>query len=132
MKHDVLVVEDFREICDIYEAALSELDCQVRKVGTAMAALSAMRAKKPDLVILDVGLPDFSGWELLRVIRTSEEWKDTPVIVITADASQDSAAVGWSLGCTFHFTKPLVLHDLLTTVQRVLHENPCPSVFSPT
>ncbi|MGB0957853.1 MAG: response regulator, partial [Litorivicinus sp.] len=69
-------------------------------------------ANGPDLILLDVGLPDLSGFEVLRLLKSHHRVADTPVIMMTAANDHDSRVRGWTLGCVDYVTKPFHLDEV--------------------
>jgi two-component system phosphate regulon response regulator PhoB len=82
VKH-VLVVEDEPSIRALIAATLTADDCKVESVSDGPSALSRIESWKPDLVLLDVGLPGMSGGEVLRRLRAKEATANTPVVLLT-------------------------------------------------
>ena len=74
----------------------------------------------PDLVLLDVALPSLSGFEILRIIRTTPEWQWIPVIMLTANGQPESIAEATNLGATEYLKKPFSPERLLKTIQLFL------------
>lgn len=130
MRKTILVVEDFREISEMYQRALDAAGYEVACAGTASDALNILNTHPPDLVVLDLGLPDMSGWHLLQSMRVTPNLQDIPVIIVTADTRQASVALGWSLGCVSYVTKPLLVSDLLLLISRVLEPAAVPLAVS--
>lgn len=126
MKKRVLVVEDFRAICDIYEDALSGAGYEVRSASSGSEALRVLRLHPPDVLVLDLGLPDISGWDLLQTMRGTPALEDIPVVIITGDPEQTNETRGRALGCVSYIAKPVLLSDLIEMVDRALSADPVP------
>ena len=86
----VLVVEDSPGIRRLVEVCLRPLDVTVETREDGPSGLAAVKELKPDLVILDIGLPKMDGWEVLVRIRADETIADIPVLVLTAHAEEES------------------------------------------
>jgi CheY-like chemotaxis protein len=82
--------------------------------------LSAIRQNRPDLVLLDMQLPDISGLELLRHLKTDDDLADIPVIVVSADATTARIQEALTLGAAHYVTKPVDLRRFLATLDATL------------
>ncbi len=120
MQSNVLVVEDFEPVREVLETCLSLGGYEVTGVQDGRSALRALDAERPDLVLLDVRMPDITGWDLLALLRHDPNLRDIPVIMLTGMDDATSQAYAWQLGCTCYLTKPIDLNDLLLVVRRVL------------
>ena len=78
----------------------------------------------PDLVLLDVQMPELDGWDTLRSIRSVERLKALPVILCTVKAGSADTALGWSIGCDGYLPKPFAIDALVRAVQEVLAATP--------
>src|SRR5947209_4525523 len=94
----VLVVDDDPIVVKIYQKGLSQLDLEVETAGDGLAAVKALRHSKPDLVVLDLMLPKFSGVDVLKFIRSQAELADLPVVVLSNhymdELAQQAVAAG--------------------------------------
>jgi DNA-binding response OmpR family regulator len=117
----LLVVEDEARIASFLVKGLSAQGYGVDAVSTGSEAL--VRAQDPglDLVILDLGLPDVDGLEVLRRLR-SERWR-LPVIILTARAEVEGLVEGLSLGADDYLTKPFAFDELLARVRARLRSS---------
>jgi signal transduction histidine kinase/CheY-like chemotaxis protein len=106
----VLVIEDDPTARDLTSRALARLSFNVCGAATAHEGLAAIAAEAPDLVILDIHLPDMSGWHVLEQIKTAPATQDIPVLVVTIDDDRTRAL---ALGACDHMVKP-VDRDRLT------------------
>jgi DNA-binding response OmpR family regulator len=122
MHSSILVVEDFEPVREIVETCLTREGYEVKGVADGRSALAALDATTPDLVLLDVRMPDISGWDLLALLRHSKRHRDMPIIMLTAMSDAASQSYGWQLGCTCYLTKPVNLSDLLLVIHRVLND----------
>src|SRR4051794_13089481 len=117
----VLVVDDEEYIRDLVSSAMRIAGFDVRNAGDGQAALSAVTQHRPDLVILDVGLPGLDGFEVCRRLR--DEGIGTPVIFLTArDAAEDKMS-GFTKGGDDYVTKPFSLEELVARVRAVLRRS---------
>ena len=114
---DVLLVEDDPRIRGALLRALSDLGHGVQAVDTAMAGLEAAVQTRPDVVVLDLGLPDLDGVSLLRMLRSVS---DVPVIVATARADEAEAVRTLRSGADDHVVKPFTAEQLDARITAVL------------
>jgi two-component system OmpR family response regulator len=117
----VLIVEDEPSIADILRITLKFHGFAVHTAATGREALAAAREHRPDLVLLDVMLPDGNGWEVCRTLRAERTFPDElAVIFVTArDAPRDVVA-GLALGGDDYITKPFGVDEVVARVQAVL------------
>ena len=118
MKLKILVVEDEKEIADTLNYVLSNENFEPIWVATAEQALEKLKSNKVALAILDVGLPDITGFELLKSIRKSGS--DIPVIFLTARAEEIDRIVGLELGADDYVCKPFSPREVVTRVKVIL------------
>jgi len=117
----VLVVDDEPNITDLVALALRYEGFDVQKAGSGRAALSAVAQFKPDLVILDVMLPDVSGIDVLR--RMTAEGRKVPVIFLTARDATEDKVHGLTIGGDDYVTKPFSIEELVARVRVVLRRH---------
>jgi CheY-like chemotaxis protein len=107
---DVLVVDDDGDIRSLLELALQLDGHDVVTVAGGGEALDALRDEgrqgRARVVVLDVQMPDLDGWQVLRLIRSDEQLRDTPVMLCTVRASAADLARGWVAGCDAYQPKP--------------------------
>ena len=114
----VLVVEDEREIRDLLRRYLERAGHAVLSTGSGAEALRMVEESAPDLVVLDLGLPDLDGADVLREVR--QDGRRTPVLVLTARAGVDDRIQGLSLGADDYVTKPFSPTEVVLRVAAVL------------
>lgn len=115
----VLVVEDDADILNLITARCRGAGHKVLSAASGPLALDALGETRPDLVILDVGLPTMNGFELLAVLRQREGLDDLPAIFLSAQVQEESIDTGREMGATY-LTKPFVASALLTAIDRAL------------
>ena len=120
----VLVVDDEEHITELVAMGLGYNGFDVERVGSGRAALQAIERRKPDLIVLDVMLPDLDGFEVARRIRAAEgAGAGVPVIFLTArDATADKVQ-GLRLGSDDYVTKPFSIEELIERVKAVLRRS---------
>ena len=117
MARTVLVVEDEPTLRETLADALEGEGFRVRSAGDGRAALSLFRAEHPDLVLLDLMLPEIPGIEVCRIIRAESR---VPIIILTARDSEVDKVVGLELGADDYVTKPFSLRELSARIRAVL------------
>ena len=116
----VLVVDDDSLVSELIMTALSLDGLKVCQAASGHEALASIRTRRPDLVILDRMMPDLSGEEVLKVLRSSPEWQDLPVVLLTAHHSASDRMLGFGLGADDYMTKPIEPRELVLRVQNLL------------
>ncbi len=114
----LLVVEDDPNILELLSASLRFAGFQVSTATSGSAAVSAAKDVRPDLVVLDVMLPDLDGFEVIRLLR--ESGTRTPVVFLTARDATDDKIRGLTLGGDDYVTKPFSLEELTARIRAVL------------
>lgn len=113
----VLVVDDEPQIRAILRAYLSAEGFQVQEAATGAQALHLLATEPPDLVLLDIGLPDLDGLEVLRTLRKTS---DTYVVLVTARAEEVDKLIGLGVGADDYVTKPFSPREVVARVKAVL------------
>ena len=114
----LLLVDDEDSLRSMLEAALRHSGFEVHAVESGRAALAAIGEVEPDLVVLDVMLPDLDGFEVCR--RWRQENRRTPVVFLTARDGTDDTVRGLTTGGDDYIVKPFSLHELVARIQAVL------------
>lgn len=116
----ILVVDDEPNIVTSLEFLLGQAGYRVEVARDGAAALAALDAFRPDLVLLDVMLPGLDGYEVLRVLRARPELAGLKVILLTARGREVDRLKGLDLGADLYLTKPFSTRDLIATVKAQL------------
>ena len=116
----ILVVEDERDIAALVAYHLTKEGFRVRTVGTGDDAMEAVRNERPDLVVLDLMLPEMSGYEILQEMRRRPELQEVPVVVLTARREEADRIRGLELGADDYLTKPFSPQELVLRIGAVL------------
>ena len=117
MAKTILVVDDEKRLQDMLKAYLIQEGFRVVTAGDGQEALFVARHEKPDLIILDLMMPEMGGYEFLRAHNKE---RDTPVIVLTAKLEENDKVLGLELGADDYVTKPFSLRELTARVRAVL------------
>ena len=124
----ILVVEDEADLAATLEYNLKRDGFEVRSARDGRQALAAAVAQPlPDLILLDLMLPDLSGTELCRRLRQDETTRDIPIIMVTAMANEVDRVVGFELGADDYVTKPYSNRELMLRIRAVLRRRNTPS-----
>ena len=113
----VLIVEDERQIRRFVRVALEEEGCRVIEAGTMAEGLALTGAERPDLIVLDLGLPDGNGVDLIRDVRG---WADTPIVILSARAQESDKIDALDAGGDDYLTKPFSVGELRARVRALL------------
>ncbi|HJY32421.1 MAG TPA: response regulator transcription factor [Actinomycetota bacterium] len=113
----VLVVEDEIEIARVVRDYLRNAGFEVIVVGDGGSAVASFRSAKPDLLVLDLGLPGRDGLDVAREIR---RWSDTPIVMLTARGDETDRVVGLEIGADDYVVKPFSPKELVARVRAVL------------
>lgn len=125
----VLVVEDEAGLAESIRYALESEGFEVLVVRSGLAGLEAARSSRPDLVLLDLMLPEMSGLDVCRQIRSSS---DVPIIVLTAKDSEADKVSGLELGADDYMTKPFSMRELIARVRAHLRRATRTGAFADT
>jgi two-component system, OmpR family, alkaline phosphatase synthesis response regulator PhoP len=113
----VLVVEDEIEIARVVRDYLDNAGFEVIVVGDGGSAVASVRSVKPDLLVLDLGLPGRDGLDVAREIR---RWSNTPIVMLTARGDETDRVVGLELGADDYVVKPFSPKELVARIRAVL------------
>jgi DNA-binding response OmpR family regulator len=120
-KRRILVIDDDPAMQELIRVILERFGFELIPALNVASAVEILRQKNlPDLVLLDMMLPDIDGLELLRQIRETKVFDNLPVIIVSAMADSDRIRKGLDMGADRYITKPAISHNLLKTVQEVL------------
>ena len=120
-KLSILLVEDEKNICDFISTSLSAQDYRISTAHTGKDALPIITSQCPDLILLDLGLPDMDGMEIIRQVRT---WSSVPIIVLSARTQEQEKVRALDLGADDYLTRPIGTSELLARIRTALrHSN---------
>ena len=123
MSTRVLVVEDDPDIAELVTRYLEKAGYAATRVSSGRDALDAVRAKAPDLIVLDVMLPHVDGLEVCRLLRANEQTASIPIIMLTARAEESERIVGLEMGADDYIAKPFSPNELVARVRALLRRS---------
>lgn len=117
----ILCVEDEPEMIDLMRLILGRRGFEVKGATGGIEGLNMIRQEPPDLILLDLMMPDMDGWEVYQQIKADEKTKNIPVIVVTAKAQSIDKVLGLHIAkVDDYITKPFSPQDLMNSVDKVL------------
>lgn len=119
-KHRVLVVEDEDNIAIALDYLMSREGYEHERIASGAGAVARIRATHPDLVLLDVMLPEVSGYEICQDVRLDPDLRDVKILMMTARGSAIERRKGLALGADGFISKPFELKELRDEVKRLL------------
>lgn len=117
MSKKILVVDDKKELRDLLKQYLNQEGFEVATAMNGQQALFVAREQKPDLIVLDLMMPEMGGYEFLRAYSREA---DTPTIILTAKTEENDKVLGLELGADDYVTKPFSMRELTARVRAVL------------
>lgn len=126
MKPLVLSVDDEADVTTLVQFHLDKAGYEVMTAATGREALDCLAHRRPDLILLDLMLPDIDGFGVCEILRRSMTTATIPIVILTAWATPDAKSLGLELGALDYLTKPFSPRDLVTRVQRLLALKPQP------
>jgi DNA-binding response OmpR family regulator len=121
MKPIVLAVDDERDLLDLMQIHLTRAGCEVVTAASGRDALETIRVRRPDLVLLDLMLPDIDGFAICEILRRQAATATIPIVIVSAWQSDDSRGLGLELGALDFLTKPFSPKVLVERVMRLLN-----------
>lgn len=131
-KPKILIVEDERELAESLSYYLQQQGFETTVASSGQSALALCVRDRPDIVVLDIGLPDIPGTEVCRRMKDERQLRDVPVVFLTARDSEMDRVVGFELGATDYVVKPFSMRELslrLRGILRRLHTSEQPMVL---
>jgi two-component system phosphate regulon response regulator PhoB len=116
----ILVIEDEQDLQQVLDFNLRQAGHDVDAALTGARGLELARTRRPDLVLLDLMLPDMHGTELCKLLKRDRELKDVSVVMLTAKGEEIDRVVGFELGADDYVVKPFSMRELLLRIQAVL------------
>ncbi|MBV9864905.1 MAG: response regulator [Abitibacteriaceae bacterium] len=119
MSKKILAVDDEKHIVRLVQINLEREGYEVVTASNGREALEKVAAEKPDLLVMDVMMPEMDGFEALKKLKEDAATADIPVIMLTAKAQDADVFRGWQSGADLYLTKPFNPQELITFVKRI-------------
>lgn len=116
----IIIIEDEKNICSFIENVLTPQNYQIATAGSGSEGLKLITALNPDLILLDLGLPDMDGLDLISEVRS---WSSVPIIVISARTLERSKVAALDMGADDYLTKPFGTNELLARIRTALRHS---------
>ncbi|MEM7449470.1 MAG: response regulator transcription factor [Myxococcota bacterium] len=123
MSAHILVVEDEADLAELVAFNLRDANHTVVTVADGASAHGEAKRKRPDLVVLDIMLPDISGIEVCRRFRRDQETRDVPILMLTARGEEVDRVVGFEVGADDYVLKPFSPRELVLRVEAILRRS---------
>ena len=127
----IFIAEDNPQFCELYRMALESEGYKVLFANTGREAIEKIPAERPDLIILDVMMPEMDGYEVCRNLRDLPEFALTPIIMLTARTADEDKIRGYNVGADDYITKPFSLKVLRARVRGILERSAAKKVEAP-
>jgi DNA-binding response OmpR family regulator len=119
MRHSILSVDDERDVTELLRFHLTKAGYEVLTASSGREAIETIRCRRPDLVLLDLMLPDIVGFGVCEILRCNAATAAIPIIILSAWETADARNVGMELGALDYVTKPFSPRDLVERVDRL-------------
>jgi CheY-like chemotaxis protein len=116
----VLIIEDEADAAELFAEMMRVSGFRVLKTSSSTPALRLIATEKPDIIILDIMMPDVSGLDILRQMRQDPELADIPVVVVSAKSMPADIKIGMEAGASTYLTKPIGFLELKEAVERAM------------
>ena len=116
----ILIVDDEESVLESLSRILEQSDFEYKAASDGWLALGLIESFKPDLIILDIMMPDIDGFTILEQLKNREESRNIPVILLSAISDDTKIWEGYNLGASYYITKPFTVDELLAGIQLML------------
>ncbi|AOS45359.1 Alkaline phosphatase synthesis transcriptional regulatory protein PhoP [Lacunisphaera limnophila] len=117
----ILAVDDEPELTELMQYHLVRAGHQVTTAANGWEAIASIRANRPDIILLDLMLPDLDGFGVCEILRRDPSTATIPIVIVSAWSSPDSRLLGLELGALDYLTKPFSPQELVERVNRLIH-----------
>lgn len=121
-KRSIMVVDDNPDIITIVKTILEGKGYNVSSASSGPELLNHLKTQTPDLIILDIMMPEMDGLEVLGRLKGATEWASIPVILLTAKVQYEDVLGGYKLGADYYITKPFTSTQLVNGINLLLGE----------
>jgi CheY-like chemotaxis protein len=118
----VMIIEDEPDAAEMFAEMMRVNGYRVLKMFSSAPAIPMIAQEKPDVILLDIMMPDISGLEVLRFIRREPELMSIPVVIVSAKSMPSDIRTGLDAGASVYLTKPVGFLDLKRAVEQVLQK----------
>ena len=120
----ILMVEDNEMNRDMLARRLGRKGFEVIVAGDGRVGIDTARSERPDLILMDLSLPEIDGWEATRMLKAEAATQTIPVIALTAHAMSGDREKALAAGCDDYHTKPVNFAELMDKIEALLHPSP--------
>ena len=120
MHEQVLIVEDEQDVVELLRYNLEKENYRVQVAHSGEEAIEIVQCQMPDVVLLDIMLPELNGWEVCRILREGAKGKSVPIIMLTALSSEEARIQGLTLGADDYVSKPFSIRELLLKIRKLI------------
>lgn len=120
---NILIVDDSETNLVLLEAILEDAGCNVEKAFSAKEALLSLTKNIPDLILLDLLMPNENGFDLLKKLKANNIFKNIPIIIVTAFANDDNRVMAKELGAVNVIEKPINIKEFLDVIGEALNDS---------
>ncbi len=122
IKNRILLVDDSETVLMLERMILKGGNYEVAMARDGREGVAKALALKPDLILMDVIMPEMDGIEAIRALRASSETRSIPILIVTTKGEEESMETGYLSGCSDYITKPIDSLELLTKIRNFLDE----------
>jgi DNA-binding response OmpR family regulator len=119
-KKKIIIVDDDRETREMLKMALELEGYEVSQAANGLRLISTLHVDRPDLILLDVMMSWIDGFELCRAVKKNDEFRDIPVIFISAKKTAQDIRTGLAAGAADYFSKPIDMERLLSRIEALI------------
>lgn len=123
-KRTILIVDDEEDVLDLLQLVFETSGFAVRRAATGKSAVSLAWEEPPDVVLLDVMMPEMDGWQVLRTLKGDERTRNVPVVMLSARAERRDKMIGLQEGAEGYIAKPFSPAEVVREVQSFLERGP--------
>ena len=114
---EILIIDDIRENIQVLESFLSKQEYKIRTALDGKTAIISINVKKPDLILLDINMPDMDGFEVSKILKADDKTKDIPIIFISGNTDTQDKINAFNAGGVDYITKPFANEEVLARVK---------------
>ncbi len=120
MREKILLIDDELDIIEFLKLLLGDIGYDIITATNGREGLTKVLKENPDLILLDVMMPQMNGWEVCELIKANPSSKNTPVIMLTAKSDLSNKVKGMQVGATGYITKPFELDKIISQINILL------------